>query len=102
MACLSVRHQDGPFVVCASPVFLMSDPDSSILTLELSENASTDLRSRLGTIEQYVLDGRKGPFFGQLISIEPCESRHPGLALLRDEPTMRAVLTVHKLSAEVS
>jgi hypothetical protein len=102
MACLSIRHEDGLFIICARPIFLMSDPDSDILTLELSEDASADLRSRLGKIEQYVLDGRKGPFFGQLTSIKPCESRHPGLALLRDEPTMRAVLTVHKLSAEVS
>jgi threonine/homoserine efflux transporter RhtA len=33
-------------------------------------------------------------FSAKLMSLEPCESTHSGLALLRDRPTLRGVLTI--------
>ena len=101
MARLSIRYKDGPFVVCATAVFVLSDPESETLILEILEDGATDLRSRVGVIEEYVLDARKGPFFGRLMSIEPCESSHPDLAMFRDRPTLRAVLTVYRPPATI-
>jgi hypothetical protein len=97
--CLSIL-KDGILVVCANPVFLTSDPDGGTVTFEVFEADSSGLKSRLGSIEHYCLDGE--PFLGKITSIEPCRSTHVALSLMRDRPTMRIILTVHKMQAALS
>lgn len=93
MAALSIRV-DGHFVICATPIFLTSEPSADLLTFEVFESDAARLKSVLGKAETYYLDD--AVFFAELITLERCQSTHPGLALLRHKPTMRGVLRVHK------
>lgn len=81
------------FVTCANPIFPLSDPDTGTFTFEVLEADAVMLKARVGKWEQYLL-GEKPPFFGELVKLEPCESTHLGLLLLRDKPTLRGVLAV--------
>lgn len=92
MAALSVL-KDGIFVVCANPIFPISDVDGT-LTFEVFEADAASLKRSLGKLDEYCLDDKH--FSGKLVSLEMCRSTHPGLALLRNKPTMRAVMTIHK------
>lgn len=94
MACLSISEGD-IFVVCANPVFLFGNPDwqeGATLTFEMFESGAEPLRAQLGKVQEYSLG--QLPFRGQLDSLEPCESTHPGLARMRETPTLRGVLTI--------
>ncbi len=97
VSCLSVFALEGLAIVCANPVFPISEPDAGILVFEVFDQDSTGLRRRLGQIEQYVLDPRKPAFWGRVTRIEPCQSTHPGLSLLRHKPTLRVEITVHNV-----
>src|SRR5271170_1066943 len=93
--CLSV-FSDPLFVLCASPIFVTSGVDltpGKSLTFEVFEANAAELRSRLGEIERYTLDSSSS-FFAQLTTLEPCESAHSALSYLRNEPTLRGVLTI--------
>jgi hypothetical protein len=95
MACLSVQLEGkNIFVVCANPIFPISDMRDGALTFEVFEDDAASLKLRLGKKELYVLDGGK-PWFGELISLEPCRSTHPGLSLLRHKPTMRGTMKIY-------
>jgi hypothetical protein len=98
MSYLSVLCEDRLFITCANPIFPLSDPDTGTFTFEVFEADSRMLKSRLGKTELYAgLEPGKPPFFGQLVKLEPDESTHSALLFLRDKPTMRAVMTVHKM-----
>jgi hypothetical protein len=94
MACLSVQHEDGCiFVVCANPIFPLSENEGA-LVFEVFKDDSTSLKHRIGTKENYMLDGGR-PFLGEVVSLEPCESTHAGLSLLRHKPTLRGKIKIH-------
>lgn len=95
MATLSVVD-DGMLIVCANPVFPILDPNPGVntITFEVFEADAASLKRRLGKVENYVLDGP--PFFGELISLESCQSTHPSLSLMRDRLTMRGVMKIHE------
>ena|SRR2546426_7720281 len=98
MAVLSVLHKDGIFVGCASPVFLTSELDirkGANLTLEILEADASSLKRMIGKVETFGLGNDQPPFVAEVTSIAPCTSTASGLALLRDRPTMRCVLTIH-------
>jgi hypothetical protein len=95
MSCLSVRHEDGIFVTCANPIFILSGPESGTLVFEVFEIDSIMLKNRLGKFEHYGLDPTQPSFFGKVTNIEPCESTHPGLLYLREKPTLRVSIEVH-------
>jgi hypothetical protein len=94
MACLSISEGD-IFVVCANPIFPISDLDwqeGATLTFEVLEGDASVLAKQLGKVREYSLGQQ--PFRGQLESLERCESTHPGLARMCDTPTLRGVLTI--------
>jgi len=95
MACLSISEDAGPLVVCANPIFLLSPPqwsEGAEIVFEVLEPDAQHLRTLLGTVQEYALDGK--PFRGRLASLEPCESSHQGLRLLRNQAPLRGVLTI--------
>jgi hypothetical protein len=99
MACLSV-FKEGLFVICANSIFPTSDVDlraGATLTFEVFEGNATSLRLRLGEEHQYMLDGQA--FSGRLMKLEPCQSSHPGLSFLRDNPTLLGLLEISNLGA---
>lgn len=94
MACLSIR-EDPIFAVCANPIFLLGNPswqEGVELTFEVFESDANYLRAQLGKVREYSLGQQ--PFMGRLESLDPCESTHPGLALMRETATLRGVLTI--------
>jgi len=102
MACLSLLDPSGLMVVCANPVFPLSEPDSGTFIFEVFEADAGMLKSRIGKVEQYGLDPNSPPFFGRVTNIEPCESTHSSLVLLRDKPTLRVAIAVHKAQSSAS
>jgi hypothetical protein len=94
MACLSVS-KDGVYVVCASPIFPVSEIGNT-LAFEVFESGATSLKLRVGKPDEYFIDS-VGTFFGVLKSLEKCVSTHPGLALLRHKNTLYGVMEVHKI-----
>jgi hypothetical protein len=62
------------------------------VTFEVFEEDAEALRSLVGTTQFYVLDSET--FWGQLKTLERCESTHQGLARLHHKPTLRGVLAV--------
>jgi hypothetical protein len=98
MACLSVLD-DGIFIVCANPIFPISEPDTGIFNFEVLEVDSVMLKTRKGKVEFYGVDGTV-PFFGVITEIEPYQSTHSALALMREKPTLRVSLTIHKPKSE--
>jgi hypothetical protein len=93
MACLSIL-KDKVYVVCANPIFPTSDLGNT-LAFEVLENDASSLKSLLGEADEYYIDS-VGTFFGVLQSLEPRQSTHPGLAMLRDKTTLHGVMQVHK------
>lgn len=91
-----------PAVTVASPVFFTSPTDSlqigAEITFEVSERDASALKPLVGKDEYYVINFETH-FWARLKILEPCKSTHPGLALLRDRPTLRGVLTVFKETA---
>lgn len=97
MASLSILSEDGVIIGCANPIFIISDggrQKGAELVFEVFERDATGLRARLGKYEQYGIDPTQLMFTAKLTSLEPCESTHPGLALLRERPTLRGVLRI--------
>jgi hypothetical protein len=103
MACLSIVGQGRPVVVVANPVFVTSPEDSrdsTDLTFEVLEEDAAALGSLIGKAQFYILNSAN-PFWGQLRTLEPCESIHPGLAHLRHKTTLRGVLTVFQEATSI-
>jgi hypothetical protein len=99
MACLSILIEK-MFVICAKPIFPISEPDwrdGATLTFEILADDASSLEHHLGRTEHFCL-GSEAPFWGKLTSLEPCASTHPGLGLLRDKPTLRGALTILTLT----
>ncbi len=97
MASLFVLSEHGVVVGCANPIFIISDggrKTGAKLVFEVFDNSARGLRRRLGKPDTYGIDPTQPLFSAILTSLEPCKSTHPGLALLRDRPTLRGVLTI--------
>jgi hypothetical protein len=93
MSCLSLIRDGGICSVVANPVFVIT-PDrlegGADVTFEVFEEDATALKALLDKPEHYVLDSTL--LWAQLKVLEPCESTHPGLALLRNRSTLRGLL----------
>jgi hypothetical protein len=94
MACLSVLR-DGIYVICANPIFPTSEL-ATTLAFEILESDAAALKLRLDKMEEYYIDSI-GTFVGILQRLETRPSTHPGLALLRDKPSLSGVMAVHKI-----
>jgi|HubBroStandDraft_2_1064218.scaffolds.fasta_scaffold161372_1 hypothetical protein len=98
MATLSILAEDGMMITCANPIYLTSPIDysrGSKVTFEVLEANASSLKRLAGKIETFGVDPQQFPFSAELTSLEPCTSTVTALALLRDRPAMRGVLTVH-------
>ena len=73
---------------------MVAAKEGAELVFEMFEVDAGCLRARLGEFRNYGLDRGQQLFSAKLTSLEPCESTHPGLALLRDRPTLRGVFTI--------
>jgi hypothetical protein len=97
MSCLSVIEDRSKMIatVVANPIFLTSPieglQNGSKIVFEIFEIDAGGLI--VSETKYYTIDGRQ-PFWGKVKLLEPCESTHPGLALLRDKPTLRCVLEI--------
>jgi hypothetical protein len=100
MATLSILAEDGIMITCANPIYLASPIDcsrGSKVTFEVLEVDASFLKRLAGKIETFGLDPTQPPFTAELTSLESCASTVPALALLRDRPAMRGVLTVREM-----
>jgi hypothetical protein len=93
MSALSIFKPDRQTVVgIANPIFLTSllkMVRGAEVTFEVLDRDGAGLKILIGTKQLYYLDGRL--FWADLKSLEPCQSIHPGLTLLRHKPTLRGV-----------
>jgi hypothetical protein len=90
---LSIVADGGKHTVVANPIFVTSRSAAEIRFEVLEKDAET--LSKLVGIDQYFfLDG--DTFWGKLRTLEPCDSTHAALAMLRDKRTLRAVMSVIK------
>lgn len=99
MACLSVVREGAGATIVASPI-LVTSPIEGLRTgekliFEVLEQDAAGLRPLIGNAYIYALTPPSN-FWGKLETLEPCESSHRGLALLRHKPTLRGVLAVFK------
>lgn len=99
MSCLSVFRRPGKgAVVAANPIYITSPIEDQANTARLEfevliEDASS-LSALIGEREHYAL-GSEWAFWGVLESLEPAESTHPGLGLMRNRRALRGVMTVY-------
>ena len=97
MACLSILRERGPTTVAANPIFpldALNVRGEGEFRFEVLDAAASQLKAIVGMHRCFYIDETSGVFWAQLRSLEPCVSTHPGLALLRDKPTLRGVLVV--------
>src|SRR5208282_836712 len=96
MSCLLVFETSKPARVVANSIFVFSRPEQFLpgeeLEFEVLEKDSNALKLLLGMPRFFVLDGTM-PSWGKIRELHPCVSRHPGLALLRAEPTLRGIIS---------
>jgi hypothetical protein len=90
---LSVIEDGGRAVGVANPIFVISESDTE-MTFEVFEQDAAALIPLIGKWQNYAHGSN--PFWGQLKSLMPCESIHPGLALLREKATLRGVFSILK------
>jgi hypothetical protein len=89
MTSLSVIENGLPAIVVANPIFPLST-DQTRITFEILEDDAAALRRLVGRAAFYVIDGVSAAV--RLKSLAACTSTHPGLALMREKPTLRGVL----------
>ena len=73
---LSVIEHDGRAVVVAKPIFVISVTDTK-LTFEVLEQDAAALIPLIGKWQTYAHGSN--PFFGQLKSLDTCETHNMGL-----------------------
>ena len=84
----------------ANPIFVTSEETAQVV-FEVFEVDATSLKLRLGKPALYGYDSAQPPFWATLTALEPCQSTHMGLALMRDRPTLRGTLTIAHAPAGV-
>ncbi len=97
MSALSIVKPDRKVVpLVANPIFLPSPlrtESGGEVTFEVFEIDAGGLKDLVGTKQLYHLDNAL--FWAELRSLQPCQSTHPGLSLLRHKPTLRGVFLMH-------
>jgi hypothetical protein len=94
-----IEDRDGkPIAILAANAIHFIGPVVSVtggarLEFEILEKNASRLPSLIGARRLFAI-GADYTFWGRLISLEPCTSTHPGLGLLRHEPTLRGALVV--------
>ena len=106
MACLAVYRAmeglKGHFVAVANPVYVTSPIEaegSSEVIFEVFEQAGIALKNLVGKIQYFRMGDQQ--FWAELKTLDPCESTHPGLALLRNRKTLRGVLRVMEEAGQI-
>jgi len=97
MVCLSILRERGHTTVAANPIFpldALNVRGEKEIRFEVFDADANELKAIVGTHQCFYIDETSGVFWARLRSLEPCVSTHPGLALLRDKPTLRGVLVV--------
>jgi hypothetical protein len=95
VTCLSIIDDGGPSRVVANPIFAFGPVQvGAEMAFEVLETNASELEKILGQTRLFYIDKIVGVFRARLQSLEQCSSRHEGLALLRDSPTLRCVLVV--------
>ena len=97
MACLSILADGCPPTSAANPIFLLDALNirgGGEFRFEVLDAVASQQKAIVGMHQCFYIDETSGVFWAQLRSLEPCVSTHPGLALLRDKPTLRGVLVV--------
>jgi hypothetical protein len=96
MSALSIFKPDRKAMPCvANPIFLTSALRTECgaeVTFEVFEIDARALIDLIGTNQLYHLDNQL--FCAELKSLQPCESTHPGLSLLRHKSTLRCVFSM--------
>jgi hypothetical protein len=85
----------------ANPIFVLRHPPDfaagGTITFEVLEVDAEGLKAILNRPTTFALDGRS--FSGSLTHLGKNISTHPGLALLREKPTLRGAITVFPVSS---
>jgi hypothetical protein len=93
MAALSVFIEEGvPPHLCANPIYVISREGETLIFEVLEKDVSHLLERLVGKPELYSLGGET--FFGQLVSLEPCQNTAEALALMREAPARRGLFSV--------
>ena len=98
MACLSWKpeHTKG-FVVAANPIYPVSELSaltSGSIEFEILESDADLLVAHVGTPHVFYISDETGTFDARLSPFVRVISTHPGLALMRDRPTLRGRLEI--------
>jgi hypothetical protein len=97
MSALSIFKSDRTTIIlAANPIFLTSPlrtASGAEVTFEVFQVNAHRLQALIGSKQLYSLDHQL--FWAELKSLQPSESTHPGLARLRDKPTLRGVFLMH-------
>jgi hypothetical protein len=92
MGYLSIINERGPATWVANPIYPL-DPLSvgrgAEIGFEVLEADADRLKTLIGEYRCFYINVESGAFWAQLKSLEPTVSTHPGLAGLRNEPTLR-------------
>lgn len=103
MASLSIVRDDGPTTLLANPLFML-DPivivDGAEARFEVFDVDAGMLKSLVGKHQCFYMDS-VGIFWAQIKSLELCTSTHPGLALLRNRPTLRGTFVMRASSTRM-
>jgi hypothetical protein len=101
MTTISIVRDGGQATNLASvfPVNELIPDRAGEFVFEILERDGKGLERYFGQKHLLSLDGGQ-VFWGELMSLTPCASTVPGLALMRDRPTLRGVLLVHPDSAK--
>lgn len=97
MACLSIIRERGPTTIAADPIFpldALNVRGGGEFSFEVFDVDDCELKAFIGEHRCFFIDDTSGTFWARLQSLEPCVSTHPALALMRDRPTLRAVLVI--------
>ena len=97
MTCLSILRERGPATVAANPIWpldALNIRGGGEFRFEVFDVDASQLKAIIGAHRCFYINETSGTFWARLQSLDPCVSTHPGLALLRDKPTLRGVLVV--------
>jgi hypothetical protein len=103
MSCLSIKleEEDGPkaLVVCANPIYLLSDFNPHVddeIEFEVLDSDATQLKTLVGTTRIFGLEGKA--FTAEVTKLKPRVSTVDALMLMRHMPAMRGTLTIKSLT----
>ena len=89
--------ENGVAQVVANPIFVILQ-DGETLTFEVLAVDASTLQTLIKKQELYVYEGKL--LWGELISLDACESTVNALLFLRDKPAMRGVIKAHATLTE--